>query len=123
MPAPYLLSLPTHGSASSGWLTVTEGPHLPFVVRRAYWIFDVPLGYRRGRHTHHTLEQLLVAVHGEIRITVESSTTERQIFTLTNPSQALYMPPGSWRELEFSPGAVLLSLASQEYDETDYSRK
>jgi quercetin dioxygenase-like cupin family protein len=123
MLAPHLLSLPTHGSANSGWLAVTEGSHLPFPVRRVYWIFGVPPGYRRGRHTHRTLEQLLVAVNGEIKITVESSTNERHIFMLTHPSQALYMPPGSWREIEFGPGAVLLSLASQEYDENDYLRK
>ncbi len=122
MSLPYLLPLPTHGTAESGWLTVAEGPNVPFTVRRAYWIFDVPAGQRRGRHTHLTLEQLLVAVSGELRITVEMPNAERTIFVLSHPGQALYMPPGSWREIEFGAGAVLLSLASQEYDETDYVR-
>lgn len=122
MTVPYLLELPTHGSATEGWLAVAEAPHLPFAVRRVYWIFGVPPSHRRGRHTHRTLEQLLIAASGELRITVEAASGERRVFVLTQPSQALYMPPGSWREIEFGAGAVLLSLASQEYDEADYVR-
>jgi hypothetical protein len=122
MSLPYLLSLPTHGTLDSGWLAVAEGKDLPFPVRRVYWIFDVPGSQHRGRHTHLTLEQLLIAVSGELRITIEMPNAERVCFMLSHPSQALYMPPGSWREIEFGTGAVLLALASQEYDEADYVR-
>ena len=122
MTHPYLLTLPLHGTADSGWLAVAEGDNLPFTVQRAYWIFDVPTGRVRGRHTHRTLEQLLIAVHGELRVTIEVPGTAPQEFTLTHPTQALYVPPGSWRAIEFSAGAALLSLASHAYDEADYVR-
>jgi oxalate decarboxylase/phosphoglucose isomerase-like protein (cupin superfamily) len=123
MTLPHLFTLPTHGAAASGWLTVAEAPHLPFTVRRVYWIFDVPAGQARGRHTHRTLEQVFVALNGELRITVEAPGFARHTFELNHPSQALYVPPGSWREVALGAGAVLLCLASQEYDEADYVRE
>lgn len=123
MTLPHLFLLPTHGAAAEGWLTVAEAPALPFAVKRAYWITAVPTGKARGRHTHHTLEQLFVALNGTLRITVEAPGFARHTFELHHPSQALYVPPGSWREVQFEPGAVLLCLASQEYDEADYVRE
>ena len=122
MPLPYLLTLPQIGSAAQGLLAVAERQNLPFAVRRVYWIYEVPAGQRRGRHTHRTLEQLLVAASGEVRITLEAPDFARHTFELTHPGQALYLPPGAWREMEFGAGAVLLCLASQEYDEADYLR-
>lgn len=117
---PHLLSLPTTGSAQSGRLAVAEQANLPFPVKRAYWVFDVPADQVRGRHAHRTLEQLLVAVHGQVHVTVEAPGFARHTFHLAHPAQALYLPPGAWRELHFEPGAVLLCLASHEYDEADY---
>ncbi|MVN77219.1 WxcM-like domain-containing protein [Hymenobacter sp. HMF4947] len=121
MTQPYLLSLPLHGSADSGWLAVAESPHLPFAVKRVYWVVQVPTDRVRGRHAHHTLEQLLVAVHGvvDLHIRVEGQ-AEMQHFRLDHPDQALYLPPHCWPELHFGPGAVLLCLASQAYDAADY---
>ena len=123
MALPYLFTFPTHGSAAQGWLTAAEAPGLPFAVKRAYWITAVPAGHTRGRHTHRTLEQLFMALHGTLRITVECPGFARHTFELSDSGQALYVPPGSWREVQFGPGAVLLCLASQEYDEEDYVRE
>ncbi|AMR26692.1 hypothetical protein A0257_05935 [Hymenobacter psoromatis] len=120
MTLPYLLSLPAHGAADSGWLTVAEDASLPFAVQRAYWITAVPAGRVRGRHAHHTLEQLLVAVHGSIRLTIKVEGQETVHFCLDQPTQALYLPPHCWPEIQFEPGAVLLCLASQPYDPADY---
>ena len=123
MTLPHLLDLPTHGAAANGWLTVAEHPALPFIVRRVYWIHAVPAGQERGRHTHRTLEQLFVALNGTLRITVEAPGFARHTFELMHADQALYVPPGSWREVQFGAGAILLCLASQEYDEADYVRE
>ena len=121
MSSPYLFSLPTHGAPDSGWLAVAEGAALPFAVRRVYWVFEVPAQRVRGRHAHHTLEQVLVAAHGvvEVRLRVAGAAQD-QHFQLSHPGQALYLPPHCWPELHFGPGAVLLCLASQEYDAADY---
>ncbi len=122
MVLPYLLTLPTHGAPDHGWLSVAEPPDLPFAVRRSYWTYGVPTGHGRGRHGHRTLEQLLVAVSGELRVTLEGPTFARHTFLLTHPDQALYVPPGHWHEVVFGTKAVLLALASHEYDEADYVR-
>ena len=123
MTLPYLVPLPAHGAADCGWLTVAEDANLPFAVKRVYWITAVPTGQVRGRHTHRTLEQLFVALNGTLRITVEAPGFTRHTFDLTHSKQALYVPPGSWREVQFGAGAVLLCLASQEYSEADYIRE
>jgi dTDP-4-dehydrorhamnose 3,5-epimerase-like enzyme len=120
MTLPYLFTLPSHGAADSGWLTVAEAAGLPFAVQRAYWITQVPAGRVRGRHAHHTLEQALVAVHGSITLTVSIEGQEAVEFCLDQPTQALYLPPHCWPEIHFGPGAVLLGLASQPYDPADY---
>lgn len=121
MTAPYLLPLPTHGTPDYGWLTVAEAPELPFVVRRVYWITQVPPAQVRGRHAHHSLEQLLVAAHGTVRLRIRvPGQVEWQGFCLDSPSQALYLPPHCWPDIHFEPGAVLLCLASQPYDPADY---
>lgn len=121
MTLPYLFSLPTHGSADYGWLTVAEAPGLPFEVKRTYWITQVPPTQVRGRHAHHTLEQLLVAAHGTVRLRIRvPGQAEVHSFCLSSPTQALYLPPHCWPEIEFGPGAVLLGLASALYDAADY---
>lgn len=121
MTLPYLLSLPTHGSAATGWLTVAEAPGLPFEVRRTYWITQVPPAQVRGRHAHHTLEQLLVAAHGTVHLRIRVPGQAGALrFSLRGPTQALYLPPHCWPEIQFEGGAVLLCLASQPYDAADY---
>jgi hypothetical protein len=120
MTPPYLFTLPSHGTADSGWLTVAEGGSLPFAVQRAYWITEVPTSRVRGRHAHHTLEQVLVAVHGRITLVIKAEGQESAEFCLDQPTQALYLPPHCWPEIHFGPGAVLLCLASQPYDPADY---
>ena len=121
MTAPYLLSLPTHGTSDYGWLTLAELPGLPFEVKRTYWITQVPPAQVRGRHAHHTLEQLLVAAHGTVRLRIRvPGQPEAQCYCLSSPHEALYLPPHCWPEIHFEPGAVLLCLASQPYDPADY---
>ena len=122
MSSPYLFTFPAHGSPGYGWLTVAEGAGLPFAVKRVYWISQVPSGQVRGRHLHRTLEQVLVAVSGAVQVTVEEPDGTRHLFQLTHERQALYLPPGMWREIVFGAGAVLLALASQEYNEADCVR-
>jgi hypothetical protein len=107
MTLPHLFTLPSHGAADSGWLTVAETGSLPFAVQRAYWITEVPASRVRGRHAHHTLS-------------VKAEGQQPVQFCLEQPTQALYLPPHCWPEISFGPGAVLLCLASQPYDPADY---
>lgn len=105
-----------------GNLTVAEGAALPFTIRRAYWVYDVPGGESRGGHAHKRLWQLLVATSGSFTVTLDNGTT-KETFLLNHPWQGLIIRNNTWRTLDdFSSGAVCLCLASEEYDESDYIR-
>lgn len=122
MAIPHIISLSTIGSGDIGQLAVVEGENLPFTVKRAYWTFGVPPNKIRGHHAHHELEQLIIAVNGNIELIVETRDRVRHTFVLDHPSKALFIPCMCWREIKFGPGAVLLCLASMEYAESDYIR-
>ena len=104
-----------------GNLTVAEGlEHVPFDIKRAYWVYDVPGGENRGGHAHRGCEELLVAVSGSFRVTLNDG-RGKETYLLNHPWQGLLIGTGIWRTLEdFSSGAVCLVLASQPFDERDY---
>lgn len=108
---------------SRGNLVAIEYPkNLDFEIKRIYYIYGVETGTERGFHSHKRLEQVLIAVNGTIKIRVNTPFKE-QIYELNDPSKGLYIGPMIWREMfDFSEGAVLLVLASHEYDESDYIR-
>ena len=95
---------------------------IPFEIKRAYWVYDVPGGESRGSHAHKTLEQFIIAASGSFRVTLDDGTQKRS-FTLNRPYQGLLVKPGMWRELDdFSSGAVCMVLASDLYKAEDYIR-
>lgn len=104
-----------------GNLTVAEGLDIvPFEIKRAYWVYDVPGGGSRGGHAHKRLHQFVIAVSGSFHVTLDNG-FERQTVLLNHPYQGLLIDAGIWRTLDdFSSGAVCLVLASEHYDEDDY---
>ena len=101
---------------------VENGKTLPFDVKRAYYLYDVPGGENRGSHAHRELEQLIVAASGSFTVTLDDGRDKRTFF-LNRPYQGLLVKSGMWRDLsEFSSGAVALVLASDVYKEDDYIR-
>lgn len=107
-----------------GSLTPIEYPkHIPFPIKRIYYIYNVESDIIRGHHSHKRLHQILIAVNGSIKIKVKRGDEEEEIIQLNDPAQGLYVGPMIWREMyDFSDKAVLLVLASQIYDEKDYIR-
>lgn len=108
---------------SRGSMIPIEYPRqLEFPLKRIYYIYDVNKDERRGFHSHNDLEQVLIAVNGSIKILVKTP-EEEEVVVLDDPSKGLYIGPMVWREMyDFSNKAVLLVLASHEYDESDYIR-
>ena len=106
-----------------GNLTFVEGGrHVPFDVKRVYYLYDVPGGASRGGHGHKALHQLVIAMAGSFDIILDNG-TDAERFSLNRSYYGLYIPPMTWRELDnFSSGAVCLVLASEVYDEADYYR-
>lgn len=104
-----------------GVLTFGEGGiHVPFDVRRIFWITDVPAGQVRGGHAHRTCHEVVCAVGGSFEIEVSDGRVSR-VFRLSDASEGLLIPAGVWCELRhFSPGTVCLVAASQAYDAGGY---
>lgn len=106
-----------------GNLTFIEGQrHIPFDIRRVYYLYDVPGGAERGGHAHKALSQLIVAMSGSFDVVLNDGSESKRIH-LNRSYQGLYVCPMIWRELDnFSSGSVCMVLASNEYDESDYYR-
>ncbi len=107
-----------------GNITIVEDQtHIPFDVRRIYYLYDIPSGEDRGGHAHKALHQLIVAASGSFHVLLDDG-QNKKIVTLNRPDYGLMVVPGIWRELlEFSSGAICLVLASQKYDNEDYIRQ
>lgn len=119
---PYLLPFTTIGSTDLGYIAVAENSALPFPIKRTYWIYYTPETVARGHHAHHELQQVVVAVHGRIEFVLENVAGEKTTFLLEKPDVGLFIPEMHWRTINFSHDAVLLCLASTEYNEADYIR-
>jgi len=106
-----------------GNLTFLEGGrHVPFEIKRVYYLYDVPGGEGRGGHAHRELEQIIIAASGSFDVVLDDG-VERRRFFLNRSYYGLYVPRLVWREMEnFSSGSVCLVLASDFYDESDYFR-
>ena len=106
-----------------GNLTFIEGDHhVPFDIRRVYYLYDVPGGAERGGHAHKELSQLIVAMSGSFDVLLDDGREKRR-FHLNRSYYGLYVCPMIWRELDnFSSGSVCMVLASNRYDEADYYR-
>jgi hypothetical protein len=107
-----------------GDLTFIEGEnHIPFPIRRVYYLYNVPVNAERGGHAHHDLEQVVFALSGSFRIKIDNGSTKSE-YWLSNPQKGLYINKLIWREMDcFSQGAVCMVLASHPYDESDYLRE
>ena len=106
-----------------GNLTFIEGgKHVPFEIKRAYYLYDVPGGATRAGHGHKTLEQLMIAMSGSFDVELDDGHTKKK-FHLNRSYYGLYVPSMIWRDIDnFSSGSVCMVLASEGFDEADYYR-
>ncbi len=117
---PELLNFKRVGSSALGYISIAE--KLPFEIKRVYWTYYAPHEVIRGYHAHKALSQVIFAVSGIIKFELENIQGVKKSFILDRPEMGLYIPKFYWRTMEFSHNAVLLCLASEEYDENDYIR-
>lgn len=98
------------------------GRHVPFPIRRVFYVFDVPGGESRGGHAHKECRQILAALSGSFTLRLTDGFAERT-FRMDRASRGVLVPPGVWATMtDFTTGTVMLSLASELYDEEDYIR-
>lgn len=106
-----------------GNIAVIENDSIPFVIKRVYYIYDIPSYAIRGGHAHKHLNQILIAISGSFDVILKDGSSVEKIL-LNKPDKGLLINNNTWRELEnFSSGAVCLVLASDVYSEEDYIRE
>lgn len=106
-----------------GNLTFIESnQHIPFNIKRVYYLYDVPGGETRGGHAHKNLHQFIIAVNGSFDVILNNG-QENKRFHMNRSYYGLYICPMTWRELDnFSSGSVCLVLASELFSDDDYIR-
>ncbi len=116
------LSFPVRGDHRGLLVPIEANQILPFQIRRVYYLFKTSKGVRRGLHAHHKLHQAAVCIQGSCKFLLDDG-SEQEIVQLDNPGEALLIEPMVWHEMfDFSDDAVLLVLADDHYDESDYIR-
>lgn len=117
-----LIPLQTHGDERGSLIALEQDKDIPFEIKRVYYIFNTKEGVIRGFHAHKKLKQVAIAVKGSCRFLLDDG-KERISSLLDNPAQGLLIDSCIWREMhDFSEDCVILVLASQHYDESDYIR-
>jgi dTDP-4-dehydrorhamnose 3,5-epimerase-like enzyme len=99
---------------------IEEKNHIPFEIRRTYWIYDVPGGETRGGHAYKENEEFIVALSGSFDVLLDNG-KEQKIYSLNRSYYGLYVPKGIWRQMKnFSTNSLALVLASIHFNKADY---
>ncbi len=106
-----------------GNLSFMEGnAHIPFEIKRTYWIYDVPGGEKRGGHSYNENQEIIVALSGSFDVVVTDGTSQKT-FSLNRSYYGLYIPAGIWRHMDnFSTNSLAFIVASTSFNEHDYQR-
>lgn len=115
-----VLDLPKLADGRGNLSIIEDNRQIPFAIKRAYWIYDVPGGDERGGHAYRRNQEFIVALSGSFDVVIRDGQDER-VFSLNRSYKGVYVPGGLWRVMRnFSTNSVALILASEEYDEGDY---
>jgi dTDP-4-dehydrorhamnose 3,5-epimerase-like enzyme len=103
-------------------VSLEQNKNIPFDIKRVYYIFDTKEGIRRGFHAHKNLKQVLVCISGSCKILLDNGKEKKEIL-LDSPKNGLLVDSVVWREMfDFSDNCVLMVVASELYNESDYIR-
>ena len=117
-----LYDFPRMGDERGGLVAMDQTSGVPFDIRRVYYVLGTRPGVTRGLHAHKKLHQIAVCVAGSCRMTLDDG-VEREDVIMDSSKVAVDLPPMLWHEMhDFSVDCVLLVLASDYYDESDYIR-
>jgi hypothetical protein len=117
-----LIELPKIVDPRGNLTFVESSRHIPFEIKRIFYLYDVPTGADRGAHAHKTLHQFLICLSGSFDVMLDDGIHKKSVH-LNRPWQGLHIPPMVWAaEVNFDPGSICLILASAMFDESDYYR-
>ena len=122
MDNPVIIELPKFLDSRGNLSFIEQEKHIPFKIKRTYWLYDVPGGECRGGHAYRENQEFIVALSGSFDVVLDDGQNKR-VYTLNRSYYGLYVPKGLWREMEnFSTNSLALVLSSTEYDANDYIR-
>ncbi len=117
-----IIELPKFLDSRGNLSFIEQCNHIPFEIRRSYWIYDVPGGECRGGHAYRDNEEFIVALSGSFDVTLDDGGIKKT-FSLNRSYFGLYVPKGLWREMDnFATNSVALILSSTRYNAYDYIR-
>lgn len=117
-----IIELPRFNDPRGNLSFVEQSKHIPFDIKRTYWIYDVPGGECRGGHAYINTQEFIVALSGSFDVIVDDGKNKKR-FSLNRSYYGLYIPIGLWREMvDFSTNSFALEFASTEYSKNDYIR-
>ena len=117
-----IIELPKILDARGNLSFAEQNNHIPFEIKRTYWIYDVPGGEDRGGHAYRKNEEVVIALSGSFDVVVDDGEQQKR-FNLNRSYYGLYVPKGLWRTMEnFSTNSLALILSSTDYDANDYIR-
>lgn len=117
-----MVELPKYTDPRGNLSFVEQLNHIPFEIKRTYWIYDVPGGEARGGHAFRKNEEFIVALSGAFEVVVDDG-KQKKLFQLNRSYYGLFVPAGLWREIQnFSTNSLALEFGSIHYDENDYVR-
>lgn len=119
---PQIINLPKFLDQRGNLSFIEEYKHIPFKIKRTYWIYDVPGGESRGGHAYKDTEEFIVALSGAFEVVLDNG-DKKESFLLNRSYYGLYVPKVYWREMiNFSTNSVGLILAPTLYEPDDYIR-
>lgn len=99
---------------------IESNNHIPFVIKRSFWIYDVPGGIERGGHAYKDSQEFIIALSGSFDVILDDG-VKREMYSLSRSYYGLYVPKGIWRQMEnFSTNSLALVLSSTSFDKLDY---
>jgi len=117
-----IIELPKFLDARGNLSFAEQNKHIPFEIKRTYWIYDVPGGEERGGHAFKNNQEVIIALSGAFNVVVDDG-INKKTFTLNRSYYGLYVPQGLWREMNnFSTNSFALEFGSCHYDKEDYIR-
>ena len=121
-PNPQIIQLPKIPDKRGNLSFFENNNQIPFIIKRTYWIYDVPGGESRGGHAYKENEEFIVALSGSFDVVLDDG-TEKKLFSLNRSYYGLYVPKMYWREMNnFSTNSLALIVSNTEYNEDDYIR-
>lgn len=117
-----IVELPKYLDLRGNLSFVEENKHIPFALKRTYWLYDVPGGENRGGHAYKENSEFIIALSGSFDVILDDG-VDKKLYSLNRSYYGLYVPHGLWREMSnFSTNSFALILASEQYSTEDYIR-